>query len=323
MNHSPTNVVPDQSRARLALWMLLLVFAAANVLPVFPQAFPPIAYAAAQIVPAMLFALVHGAMSYQIRGILTFAAISLAVGYVMETIGVLTGFPFGRYYFTGGMGPKLFVVPVLMGPAYLGMGYVSWTVSRAILTSGNGADELAGTRVLTLPLAASFIMVAWNLSFDPALSTFGRYWIWQRGGPYFGVPISNFLGWYLTNYLIYQLFVLYQRRRSAVSPLPPANARLAVLFYAVCAAGCVLRVASTPSPAVVSDPTGALWRVSDINSACALAAMFIMGPFVMFALTRLAGRAPGPRLASDERQNHRREAAEAVLHERDRLEHAP
>jgi uncharacterized membrane protein len=321
MNDYPTEVVTRSSRARLSLWLLLLFFAGANVLPVFPQAFPPAVYPASQIIPAMLFALVHGAVTYRLRGILGFALISLVVGYVMENVGVLTGFPFGRYYFTGGMGPKLFVVPVLMGPAYLGMGYVAWTVARVILTSDNGADR--GARAVTLPLAATFIMVAWNLSFDPALSTFGRYWVWTQGGAYFGVPVSNFLGWYLTNYLIYQLFALYLRRAPAiVSSLPPAEARLAVLFYGVCAAGCVLRAASTPVPAIVADPTGALWRVRDINNVCALAALFIMGAFVALASVRLAGSAPGPEW-KEYRQRKDFRAAELAVPRRDEVEQQP
>jgi uncharacterized membrane protein len=31
-----------------------------------------------------------------------------------------SGFPFGHYYYTDNLGTKLFLVPVLIGPAYLG-----------------------------------------------------------------------------------------------------------------------------------------------------------------------------------------------------------
>src|SRR5262245_9364857 len=284
----------NQEGTRLVLWVALLFFAAAVVLPVFPQILPRPALAAAQIVPAVVFALIHGAKIYRLRGILVFALISVALGFAMEIVGVRTGFPFGHYYFTDGMGPKLFLVPILMGPAYLGMGYVSWTVARVILGDGNSETEFAGLRVTAVPLAASFVMVAWDLSFDPALSTYGRYWVWTQGGPYFGVPMTNFLGWYLTNYLIYQAFALYLRRRSAAFQLPArVDSHLAVLFYAVCAGGSALRVASTPSTPVVADPTGTLWRVRDINNVCALAAFLVMGAFVVLAFARLTASVPG------------------------------
>jgi putative membrane protein len=284
----------------LILWALLVFFAAAVVLPLFPRAFPRPVLAAAQIVPAVLFALIHGSRIYRWRGILVFALISVVVGFAVEILGVRTGFPFGHYYFTDGMGPKLFLVPILMGPAYLGMGYVSWTAVRVIVEYGNGESALAGPHLITLPLAASFVMVAWDLSLDPALSTYGHYWAWTQGGAYFGVPVSNFLGWYLTNYLIYQLFALYLHGRSGALKLPPLiDAHLAVLLYALCAVGAALRATSAPSPAVVADPSGTLWRVADINNVCALAAIFIMGPFVVLAFTRLTGGAtsrptPGP-----------------------------
>src|SRR5262245_25303936 len=136
MSHSSRGIGMNPTRARFALWGLLLVFTVGNVLPLFPQSFPRPLMAAAQIIPAVLFALVHGSKVYRLRGVLGFGAISVIVGYVIEIIGVHTGFPFGHYYFTDGMGPKLFAVPILMGPAYLGMGYVAWTVARAILIPG-------------------------------------------------------------------------------------------------------------------------------------------------------------------------------------------
>ena len=291
-----------QSGEMLALWILLAVYAAANVLPLFPHTFLPPVYAASQIVPAVVFAMIHGAKTYRPQGILYFAAISLGVGYFMEVIGVHTGFPFGHYYFTDGMGPKLFLVPLLIGPAYLGMGYVAWTTARVILSPDDTSGELAGTRAVMFPLAASFIMVAWDFAIDPALSTVGHYWVWPQGGAYFGVPVSNFLGWYLTNYLIYQLFVMRLKwRPETTGLLRLADGRVAVLFYAVCAAGSVLRVLPTAGPSAVDHPAGTVWSVNDINGACALAAIFTMGAFVVLALARLAGRAPEFRLRSDHR----------------------
>jgi putative membrane protein len=302
---NPVEAQIDSRSTRRALWALLFLFAAANVLPVFPQAFPRSVLVASQIIPAALFALIHGAKVYRLRGILGFTLISMVVGYSMETLGVLSGFPFGRYYFTDGMGPKLFVVPILMGPAYVGMGYVSWTVARAGWSSSSGKAEMAGPRLMMIPMAASFLMVAWDLSFDPALSTIGRYWIWIRGGSYFGVPISNFLGWYLTNYLIYQLFALYIQKRSKPESFHAAHVRLGVIFYSICAAGGVLRAISPSALSVVTDSTGTPWRIGYINAACALASLFIMGAFALLAFARLSAGTPGLGFTSWDRLDDR------------------
>lgn len=123
---------------------------------------------------------------------------------------------------------------------------------------------------------------------DPVWSTIERGWIWLQGGPYFGVPVSNFLGWYLTVYVFYQLFALYLRGRSTnPNPLPSSYWHLAVLFYGVSAAGNILLVIAPAGLSVVSDPTGTQWRVSDITGACALVSIFTMGAFALLALVRL------------------------------------
>ena len=56
----------------------------------------------------------------------------------------MTGFPFGWYHYSDALGPKLFLVPLLIGPAYFGMGYLSWALARAIL--GDEDARLAGLR---------------------------------------------------------------------------------------------------------------------------------------------------------------------------------
>jgi len=97
--------------------------------------------------------------------------------------------------------------------------------------------------------------------------------------------------WYLGVYIFYQLFALYLRRRSAIlNALPLRHWHLAVLFYAVCAAGNLLLLLGTPPGglAAVSDPSGAMWNIRDILGASALVSIFTMGAFVLFAWLRLA-----------------------------------
>lgn len=276
----------NQTASGFALWVLIALYLLARVLQVFPGRIPMLAVVALHVLPPAVFALVHGAKLYRARGILTFVVICLAVGNIFENVGVLTGFPYGRYYFTDLMGPKLSVVPVFLGLAYVGMAYLSWTLGRLIL--GGAGKPLVGSRVVTLPLVASFIMVAWDISQDPVWSTILHAWVWLKGGAYFGVPVSNFLGWYLTVYVFYQLFALYlQERSTSAMPLPPNYWRLAVLFYGVSAAGNILLVIPRPGPSMISDATGVQWRVSDITGTCALISIFIMGAFALLAWLRI------------------------------------
>jgi uncharacterized membrane protein len=125
-----------------------------------------------------------------------FLAVCLGVSNASENLSILTGFPFGWYHYSDAMGPKLFLVPLQIGPAYFGVGYLSWTLARAIL--GDEDTRLAGLLSFATPAMASFIMVSWDLTIDPTMSTIAGNWVWHNGGSYFGVPLSNFLGWYQT-----------------------------------------------------------------------------------------------------------------------------
>lgn len=106
-------------------------------------------------VSLLLFGLLHGASTYGWRGILFFVAVCLGISNALENLSILTGFPFGSYHYSDAMGPKLFLVPLLIGPLYFGVGYLSWTLARAIL--GDVSGELRGALSVATPVIASFI----------------------------------------------------------------------------------------------------------------------------------------------------------------------
>src|SRR5258708_35663254 len=193
-------------------WIIVAVFIVVTLVwRLVPSALPPlIAIALITLLP-FVFIFVHGSVNYRFSDVVVFAAITLVVSNIFENMSILTGFPFGHYYYTDGLGPKLFLVPILIGPAYLGTGYLSWTLARVIL--GATEQRLPGRFIFSVPMLASFLMVSWDLSFDPINSTIDHLWIWQQGGNYFGVPFSNFMGWFLTVFVFFQLFALYLRGR--------------------------------------------------------------------------------------------------------------
>src|SRR5690242_15265212 len=146
----------DMTKRQLAMlsWILIAIYVmvtivrrsfAPNLLPV------PITTALVTFVP-IVFVLVHGSLSYRLRDLLVFAAITLVVSTIFENLSILSGFPFGHYNYTDTLGPKLFLVPVLIGPAYLATGYLAWTIARVILSASN--SQLAGHLTFTVPLLA-------------------------------------------------------------------------------------------------------------------------------------------------------------------------
>src|SRR5258707_13930322 len=201
-------------RINKVLWGLLAVYTAVTlVIRLAPGVVPFLLGAALLTFLPFVFLFVHGSLNYRFRDVLVFAAITLVVSNIFENLSILTGFPFGHYFYTDGLGPKLFLVPILIGPAYLGTGYLAWTLARIVL--GANDKRLPGQQVWAVPVLASFLMVAWDLAFDPIASTLRQNWIWEQGGSYFGVPLSNFLGWFLTVLVFFQLFALYLRGRSS------------------------------------------------------------------------------------------------------------
>jgi putative membrane protein len=264
------------------LWALLAIYAAARPMQIFPGSIPVVVTVALHVLAPLAFAMVHGATVYRLRGTLTFVLLCVLIGNVFENLGVYTGFPFGHYDFTGAMGPKIFAVPILLGLAYVGMGYISWTVARVIL--GDAGEPLSGSCLVTRPLIAAFVMVAWDFSQEAVWANLVQAWKWHDGGPYFGVPLTNFAGWYLTVYLIYQSFAFAVRSQPA-----PASSTFwltAVLFYGISALGNLL----VPGPAGVStvtDGAGTVWPVSGILGTSALVSVLAMGGFTLLALVRL------------------------------------
>jgi uncharacterized membrane protein len=233
----------------------------------------------------MLFGLFHGASTYRWLGIVFFIVVCLSVSNAFENLSILTGFPFGWYHYGDKMGRRLFLVPLLIGPLYFGVGYLSWTLARAILGDVNG--RLAGRLVYATPIVASFIMVCWDLTIDPKMSTITSNWIWRDGGSYFGVPLANFLGWYLTVYVFLQAFALYARHLSAAPDHIPGYWAKPLLAYSSIVIAPILSLTLSSESGSVLDATGHVWQLRDIQAVTALVGIFTLLPFWLLALFRV------------------------------------
>jgi len=258
--------------SRNSLWVLVAVFAVATIAGVFSA---NLLVTALQLVIMVAFALLHGGLRYGARGIAAFAVICLVVSTLFENLGVATGFPFGHYFYTDALGPKLFYVPLLIAPAYLGVGYMAWVLATVLVGDvKRGAGPLS---TFATPFVAAFIMVLWDFALDPTASTVDKNWIWEQGGGHFGVPLSNYLGWFLTVYVFMQLFALYLRGRGPVGEAaqPPSYFFQAIIMYTIVALNFVLTylVSGTEN---VTDAAGAQWRTGDVFETAAITSLLTM-----------------------------------------------
>ncbi|WP_244395873.1 carotenoid biosynthesis protein [Beijerinckia indica] len=219
-----------------------------------------------------------------------FAAICLTVTFVMENIGVLTGFPFGRYTFIVGRDmPHIGVIPMIVGPLYFGMGYASWVIA-SLLIGFRVERPQSVYALIAVPLISAFVMTQWDVVMDPSASTLSGAWIWYNSGGYFGVPLSNFLGWLLVTWLYFQGFAIYsyKRRRHDAYPLfYRLFWSLPILLYL--AAGLCRLPPLLASDSTLVDAAGHIWSAADIRETAVIAMLFTMVPTSLLALLRLVG----------------------------------
>jgi putative membrane protein len=163
-----------------------------------------------------------------------FFAVSAVVTYAMEETGVRTGLIFGAYHYSDMLGIKLGHVPVLIPLGWFMMIYPSRVVAKAILST---IDVRSVSGITVLAALSAIVMTAWDLVMDPAMSTLGKSWVWEKGGIYFGVPGRNYLGWLLTTFLVYWLVGLLwradERKRTALTSTFAALPVIVYAFFAV------------------------------------------------------------------------------------------
>lgn len=115
-----------------------------------------------------------------------------AFGWGAEFVGSRTGIPFGSYHYTELLQPQIGRVPITIPLAWLMMMPPSWAVAMLILPEGPAVSR-------ALVAAAAF--TAWDLYLDPQMVGWG-YWTWRRKGAYLGIPVINFIGWFVWAFVI-------------------------------------------------------------------------------------------------------------------------
>lgn len=131
------------------------------------------------------------------RGV--FAILALGVyGYAIETFGVVTGFPYGEFFYGEGLGGKLFglvpyLLPVSYAPLVIGAVAASW--------------KAGGSRVFFVFRAALLLTLVDGV-LDPGAVALG-FWVWPEGGAYYGVPASNYFGWLVSSALAAALLLSF------------------------------------------------------------------------------------------------------------------
>jgi uncharacterized membrane protein len=161
-----------------------------------------------------------------------------AVAYVAEYASTRVGIPFGLYHYTGETAwRELFVsnVPFFDPLSFPFLAYASYCLARWALGQVRGwaPAVLAGVLMMLADVVVDPLAVrgeAWFL---------GRVFYYPEPGTYFGVPLSNFAGWFLVGWAIVGGYnwVVGRRPQALGSPLGGVGLYYGVVLFNLAVTG--------------------------------------------------------------------------------------
>lgn len=163
-----------------------------------------------------------------------------AVALVAELVSTRVGIPFGLYHYTGDTrGAELFLgnVPFFSPLSFPFLAYAAFCLARRTLGPGWAATRAGRVRMVAL---SGMLMMLLDVVIDPLAVRGGRWFLghifyYPDGGLYFGVPLSNFLGWLVVGWITIGGIVWAQGRRGFEGTDPGGPALGIALYYLVLA----------------------------------------------------------------------------------------
>ena len=136
-----------------------------------------------------------------LRRALAFTGWAWAVAFLAELSSTRTGIPFGLYHYTEATrGQELFLanVPFMDSLSFAFLAYAAFCLARLCLGRRRGAAVvvLSGLLMMLLDVVIDPVAVRGDRWF------LGQIFYYPEGGVYFGVPLSNFLGWAVAGWAI-------------------------------------------------------------------------------------------------------------------------
>jgi len=168
---------------------------------------------------------IAGGLQFGLKRITLFTVLACVIAFISEYCSTRIGIPYGYYYYTGATrGKELFIsnVPFMDSLSYSFLGYFSYSLALLIVSPVTGKwwscelqnPPLHSKKVLFL---STMLFVLQDVLIDP-VSLRGSKWFlgqiyyYPEKGIYFGVPLSNFLGWFLVGLAIIYSFQKLDRK---------------------------------------------------------------------------------------------------------------
>jgi uncharacterized membrane protein len=183
-----------------------------------------------------------------------------------ELLGTAYGVPFGPYEYTSLLGPKVAgLVPWLIPLSWFSMAIPSYMLASRALGAGGGS-WLARIGL------GSLLLLGWDLVLDPAMSEATPYWVWGEAGPYYGMPLMNLFGWFVTGLVLMAVL----EWRGALGWLGSISSGWLVLYYGanlVVPLGMVVVSGMWGAAAATAALLGGVWAVGQLRPGRRVAAL--------------------------------------------------
>ena len=150
------------------------------------------------------FVFFHGARQMGWKKLILLVVMTFVVSLAFESVGVKTGLVYGPYHYSSKLGLKfLGLVPYIIPIAWFLMMYPAYVIANSIIP----AQWSTWLWRLGIATVGGIIMTAWDVAMDPFMSG-AKNWIWEVDGAFYGVPIQNFWGWWLTVFTTFLIFMI-------------------------------------------------------------------------------------------------------------------
>lgn len=177
----------ERQFAHIVPWLFAAATVAGHLAWPFATGETRTAFTIATVITSFMASVSHALIWRGPRWVSGYLAASVGIGWLVEAVGVATGWPFGAYHYTETLGPMLLGVPLLIPLAWAMMAYPCLLATQFLVRSS-----------LATALLGGYLFATWDLFLDPQMVAEG-HWVWHDpdwtlpGIP--GIPVQNFLGW--------------------------------------------------------------------------------------------------------------------------------
>ena len=170
------------------------------------------------------------------RAVLSFTVVGYLISFGSEVSSINNGFPYGWYYYidtTSNRELWIAGVPFFDSLSYVFLSYCSYSTALLLLAPLRGwhwnlvpLETRSLRKSFAVLLLGSLLQTYLDIIIDP-VSLQGNRWFlgqiygYREQGHHFGVPLSNYLGWWLVSALM--IFALQRVASRPAGPEPPAG----------------------------------------------------------------------------------------------------